>query len=396
MNGNLIFWLLIIIFWFSVIMIFYSYAVFPIILSILAKNKRLAASKYQETDTLPHVSILISAFNEENVIECKIHSIFNTTYPLDKIEVLIGSDCSTDNTNHIIENLSKQYPNLSVFIFKERSGKGNVINNLYEKAKGEILILTDANVILEKRTIFELIKYFKDRTVGLIDTRMINTNLKKDGISYQEKAYITREINIKYYESILWGTMMGPFGGCFAVRKDLFSKVPKNFLVDDFYINMKVLEKDYKCINNLEAKVYEDVPNRLSDEFRRKIRISTGNFQNLRAFYKLLIKKNKGLTFSFISHKILRWLGPFFLILSFISNLILAIYNDFYYYLFILHCVVLVLPLLDYILNKLNYNNNILRLIRHFYTMNIALLIGFYKSFKTIKTNVWKPTERNK
>ncbi len=395
MNNTVIFCLLALCFWLSAGIIFYSYAIFPLIISLLTKKKKITEKKYNNSDNLPFVSILISAFNEEDVIEKKIYSIFNTTYPLDKIEVLVGSDASTDNTDTIMKILLKQYPKLKFFPFKDRRGKGNVINNLYEKSKGDILLLTDANVILEQNTIFELVKYFKDESVGLVDSRMINTNLQKDGISFQERAYITREVYIKHNESILWGTMMGPFGGCFAIRKELYSKVPSNFLVDDFYINMKVLEKGYKSINNLSAKVYEDIPNKLGDEFRRKIRIATGNFQNLRAFYKLLFRKTKGLAFCFISHKILRWLGPFFIILAFISNLILAIYSVLYLYLFIAHCFLLILPLIDYLLKKLNYNSNILRFITHFYSMNIALLTGFFKSLKSIETNVWKPTKRS-
>jgi hypothetical protein len=100
----------------------------------------------------------------------------------------------------------------------------------------------------------------------------------------RKKAYISREVLIKQHESILWGTMMGPFGGCFAIRSELYEPVPKNFLVDDFYINMKVLEKGYQCINNLNALVFEDISNNLSDEFKRKVRISTGNFQICNAF----------------------------------------------------------------------------------------------------------------
>jgi len=395
MTDNITFWILAVCFWLSAGIIFYSYVVFPLILSLLSKNKTLTSKKYSKSDDLPFVSILISAFNEEDVIENKIHSIFKTSYPLHKIEVLVGSDASTDNTDAIIRKLLKQYTRLRFFSFKTRRGKGNVINDLFERSNGEILLLTDANVILEKNTIFELVKYFKDETIGLTDTRMINTNLKKSGISYQERAYITREVYIKHNESILWGTMMGPFGGCFAIRKELYSRVPPNFLVDDFYINMKILEKGYKCINNLNAKVYENIPSKLGDEFRRKIRIATGNFQNLRAFYKLLSHSKKGLAFCFISHKILRWLGPFFIILAFISNFILALYNDLYFYLFILHCILLILPIVDYFLRKLNFNINILRFITHFYSMNIALLTGFFKSFKSIKTNVWKPTKRS-
>ncbi len=395
MDGSFLFFFLATVFWLSVAYIFYTYALFPFILQVRAKGKKIKAATFSLEEDLPKVSILISAFNEEGVIENKIRSIFHTLYPVSKLEVLIGSDNSTDQTNEIVERLSVEFPAIRFFPFQQRRGKGNVVNELFQKSTGSILILTDANVMLDENTIFELVKYFRDDKIGLVDSRMINTNMHPSGISYQEKAYISREVWIKQHESILWGTMMGPFGGCFAIRRDLFEPVPKNFLVDDFYINMKVLEKGYHCINNLDARVYEDISNNLSDEFRRKVRISTGNFQNLRQFSNLLWNPTKGLSFCFISHKVMRWTGPFFLLLAFLSNLWLASLSAFYFYFFILHCSLFVLPLLDLILRSAGVHVAILRFVTHFYSMNLALLAGFFKSLKKIESNVWKPTQRN-
>ncbi len=390
-----LFWISAALFWVSVGYIFYSYALFPLILGFLARGKKLNKPSWAKEDDLPLVSMLISAFNEEEVIAQKINSIFNTSYPADKIQVLIGSDKSTDRTNEIVASLAVKYPQLQFFPFSQRRGKGNVINDLWKEAKGNILILTDANVLLDEDTLFQLVKYFKDPKIGLVDSRMINTHIHPGGISMQEKAYISREVWIKQHESILWGTMMGPFGGCFAIRADLYEPVPRNFLVDDFYLNMIVLEKGFECINNLEAKVYEDISNNLRDEFRRKVRISTGNFQNLRRFSNLLWHKTKGISFCFISHKVMRWTGPFFLLLALLANALLATQSNFYFYIFILHCLLFVLPLLDLLLRKLQVNIGILRFITHFYSMNLALLTGFFKSLKNIESNVWKPTKRN-
>ena len=121
-----------------------------------------------------------------------------------------------------------------------------------------------------------------------IQKTLQNIGIKKDGISHQEKTYISAEVASKNAESVLWGTMMGPFGGCFSLRKKLWEKIPSHFLVDDFFINMHVLQKGFKSINEPNAIVFEDVSNDLSDEFRRKIRISSGNFQNLFHYKHLL------------------------------------------------------------------------------------------------------------
>jgi cellulose synthase/poly-beta-1,6-N-acetylglucosamine synthase-like glycosyltransferase len=382
-----------IIFWLSIFLIFHTYVLYPVLLKILASRKKF--NFQNNTEEFPSVSILMSCFNEETVIAQKIESIIDSDYPQEKIQIIIGSDNSSDNTNNIISSYAEKYSNIIFKPFNVRQGKSNIINQLYDISTGEILILTDANVFFDKNTIKEIVKPFQIPEIGLVDSNMINTGIKLEGISFQEKSYISREVIIKHRESLLWGTMMGPFGGCFAIRRNLYSPVPKNFLVDDFYICMKVLEMKYKAINSLEAKVFEDVSNNLSIEFKRKIRIATGDFQNLNRFKKLLFPPWKGLAFSFLSHKVLRWITPIFMIFAWISAFIMSFSSDFYLILFIAYNFIFFLTLADFLLKKLNIHNVILRFITHFLTMNLALLIGMFKSIKGVESNVWKPTKRN-
>ncbi|MFW5886769.1 MAG: glycosyltransferase [Bacteroidota bacterium] len=382
-------------FWGSVFFIFYSYALYPFLLFILSRGKKDNKNIYGKNDNLPVASLLISVHNEEEVIEEKILSVLDSNYPLAKYEILVGSDASTDNTDLIIEKLDREYENVHFFPFDERGGKGNVINKLEQRAKGEILVFTDANIIFEKQTLYEIVKHFKNKQVGLVDANMINRGLKRDGISYQEKAYVSREVLIKYREGLIWGTMMGPFGGCFAVRKTLFTPVPGNALVDDFYINMKILSKGKMALNNLNARVYEDVSNNLPEEYRRKKRIAAGNFQNLKWFSHLLFSNRKGLSFSFFSHKVIRWIIPFLIILAFLSNIILLQSGWLYSYAFYFQVLLLLIPFIDYFLRKIKIHVVILRFVTHFYFMNLALLSGFFKFLKGVKSNVWQPTKRN-
>ena len=380
-------------FWLSVYLILHSYLFYPLILEVLSANKKGNKLKYSREDDLPLVSVIISAFNEEEVIAEKIESIFAGDYPDDKLEVLIGSDRSDDRTAEIINGYLPDHPNLRFRDFEERRGKQNVVNDIVQESKGSILILTDANVMFDTSTVFNLVRHFKNPEIGLVDSNMINKGLKVEGISYQEKAYISREVHIKNMEGRLWGTMMGPFGGCYSVRKEDYSKVPPNYLVDDFYINMKVFEKRKKAINDLDARVFEDVSNVLRDEFRRKVRIATGNWQNLRTFAHLLLRKNLG--FCFWSHKVLRWKGPFFILTALILNVFMAIHSDFYLALLAMQVLLLLLPLLDFLLKMVNIHIKPLRLATHFYAMNLALFIGFFRSWKTIKSGAWDRTPRN-
>ena len=381
-------------FWLSLFLILHSYIIYPVIIRIFSQKKRGNQVCYHPGDTLPEITVLMSVYNEQDVIEEKLQSIFTSNYPTDKISVIVGSDASTDRTNEIMEKFSSLNQKLEFIPFKERKGKANVINQLVEKVESEVIVLTDANVMFEKSTLYELVKHFKNPEIGLVDTNMINKEFQRDGISIQEKVYISLEVKIKNLEGLIWGTMMGPFGGCYAMKRNLYTNVPANFLVDDFYLNMKVLEQGKKAINDLNARVHEDVSNNLSEEFRRKVRISTGNFQNLFVFMNVFKKPFSGRAFAFFSHKILRWLGPFLLICLFLFNLFLINIYEVYLYTFIIQCIILFLPVLDFILRKIRIHVLFLRFATHFLAMNLALIIGFFMFMAGVKTNVWQPTRR--
>lgn len=350
--------------------------------------------KYSPEDQLPFVSILVAAHNEEAVIEKKIRSILQTTYPISQIEVIIGSDSSTDKTNSIVRSLEIEFTNLKLIEFSARQGKVSIVNQLVDIAKGDIVVSTDANVFLEENTLFELIKFMKDPEVGLVDSRMVNTGLNRTGISIQESIYITHEVMVKYREGMLWGTMIGPFGGCYAIQKELFVKPPSNFLVDDFYINMRVLEQGKESLNNLEARVYEDVSNDLGEEFRRKIRIAQGNFQNLAALRSMLWPPFSAVAFAFLSHKVIRWFGPILIFIALLSSGVLAINSPLFLTLFLAQVGLLALPVIDFLLKSIGLHVLPLRFATHFVSMNIALFVGLTKYLKGVQSNVWQPTRR--
>ena len=380
------------IFWISFLLVLHTYLLYPMILRLFSSRRKGNTVIYGRQDELPLVSVIISAFNEESCIGEKIDSIYNGSYPVERFEVLIGSDHSTDGTGEIVRSRMDAYPSLKFYDFGERRGKGNVVNDLVQNATGSILVLTDANVVFDKDTLFYMVRHFKNPMIGLVDTNMINRGMKEEGISYQEKAYISREVKIKNDESRLWGAMMGPFGGCYAIRKEDYSQVPSNFLVDDFYINMSIFEKRKLAINDLQAIVFEDIPDELKVEFRRKVRIGTGNFQNLRRFWRLVFTARYG--FGFLSHKVIRWFGPFFLLLAFGANIYLAYGSRFYSWILLCHLSVYLIPACDWILKKLGINIGPFRLVTHFFSMNAALFIGFFRSIGKVRSGAWERTAR--
>lgn len=383
--------LLIIILIGSFLLILHTYVFYPLFMILIYRNSNHNQLLFYSDDELPSIAILIAAHNEEKVIEKKILSVFNTNYPSSKLKVFIGSDASTDRTDEIISNLTNTYSNIEFIKFKGRVGKISIINHLQSLCDESVLILSDANVIFKQNTIFELVKYFKDSNVGLVSANIIKESSNNDGISYQEKKYLNFENKIKASESYAFNFIMGAEGGCYAIRNNLFSKVPSNFIVDDFFITMQVLErKNYALLNNL-AVCIEDVTTDISSEYRRKVRISSGNFQNL-FFFKHLLFDFSSICFAFWSHKVLRWLTPFFIFICLFSSVFLIPYHKFFIWIACIQLLFLLFPLFNYFFK---FNNVFLKFIAHFYLMNFALFEGFIKFIKGIKSSIWEPINRN-
>ncbi|MBN2893371.1 MAG: glycosyltransferase [Bacteroidales bacterium] len=388
----IIFWQ--IVFWLSIFLILHSYVFFPTILSILAKNKKENIHKYSKDDDLPSVSIIMAVYNEQDVIEQKIRSVFNTNYPQNKIEFIIGSDNSTDDTNNIIKKLQQEYLNLQLVDFKERNGKIKIINLISEQCKNQIIISTDAKVFFLSDTIFHLIEHFKNPEISIVGGILFNEQKSSNGISNQEDLFMSREMIIKYNEGLVWQKVIGVYGALYAIRPEFLVKVPENLLVDDFYITLKVIENKGKVIFNKQAKASENLPVELSEEFKRKVRIATGNFQNLRIFSKILLKPFSSIGFSFISHKVIRWTAPFIFMIALIANLFLFKIILYKVMLFITIGVVIV-PIIDFFFKIFKINIGFLRLITHFISMNFALVFGFFRALKGVRNSTWSPSKRN-
>lgn len=393
-----------ILFWSSVLLVAHSYVLYPLLQQLWAKNSHPNSHTFSKEEALPPVWIFMAVYNEATVIADKLESVFNTTYPTQAIRLIIGSDNSTDNTHQIIETFKQQHPNyyVQLTIFAGRNGKINIINQLIATHKqafapNAAMVLTDANVLFSTDMLYQLLKHFKTESIGLVAANVLNKSAKQaTGIALQEKWYIQHENLVKYHEGINFGYMMGAFGACYALKAKLFKPVPTNFIVDDFFQTLQLIEQGYQAIKEPLATCYEDVSTDMWEEFRRKKRISAGNFQNLKRFSHLLSPSRGMLAFSFWSHKVLRWLSPFFIITALISLIYLSAKTKFYQVLLLLQFGSLLVPLLDVIANKFNIHLKLFRFIRYFYAMNIALLIGFFNYIKGIQTNVWKPTKRNR
>ena len=389
-----------IMFWLSVGLVFHSYVLFPMLLKIFSAGKKENDVVFAPGDAeLPAVYIVFSVFNEEKVIRAKLESIMNTTYPLQRMRVLIGSDNSTDATNYIVDGFAAKYAQISFYKFYQRNGKSGVINKLMAGlveaglSNKDVLIFTDANVMFTPSTIYEMVKHFKAKSIGQVAANILNKGMTAEGIAIQENRYIQRENGMKYLEGLNWGSMMGAFGACYAMRADCWVEIPKNYLMEDFYLSMNVLKNGEKAISELKAICYEDVSNEVGEEFKRKSRIQAGNFQNLGVYWPFLFRFN-AVAFCFLSHKVIRWFGPLFIVVAYVANALLLGQGSFYIFSFVCQNLLLISPVIDAVLKKIGVHLFVLRLASYFYIMNLALVNGFVMYVRGVKTNAWNPTKR--
>ena len=382
----------------AAVLLAWTYLLYPALVFTLAtirekqktKNdkQKLTAETY-----LPFVSVIMSIYNEEKVLGEKIRSLLASDYPAELTELLVGSDASDDGTDEIMEKFAASETRIKYHMSPVRKGKAAMLNKLVSMAKGNILIITDANVIFSPGTIRLLASGFASPRTGLCDATVIPSISPGHGVIRQENMYTRFETSLRRAEGEAWGAMTGPYGGCYAVRCELFPEIPDNTLVDDLYVGLTVLRKGFDSFNVAEATVTEDTQPDIASQFRRRVRIAAGSFQNLFRFGPLPSGKFKT-SFAFFSHKVLRWFTPLFLTLFFMTTVILSGRSVLYFCLAAVQVILILLPAPDLMLEKSGRVIKPLRYVTQFLLMNAALAAGFVKAVRGIKNGIWEPTKR--
>ena len=381
--------------------IVHTYLVYPAWLARKARNRSLPTDVWPADGPQPRVFLLFAAYNEVDIIREKLDATFATDYPMDRLTVWVGSDGSDDGTDEIVQGFEARHDNLQLFRYNERAGKAVVLNKLMEDLHArhtigpdDVLVFTDANILFERDTLHQLVQHFKRPEVGQVGANILNRGMDIEGISAQEQFYISHENTVKYHEGVNWGCMMGAFGACYAMRATLYPVIPRNFLMEDFYISLSILQRGHQAILEPEARCWEDLPKEVEEEFKRKTRISAGNFQNLSVYWPLLLTPWRPVGFAFLSHKVLRWITPLLLATLWACSGLLRGLSPWIEGAFWAQTALLLTPFIDRIARSLGVHFRLLRFAGYFYSMNAALVMGFVKYVKGVRTNVWKPTKR--
>ena len=374
----------------SLSLLAYSYVGYPMVLWLLSHFRGEKTAIDSDPAVWPNVSIVIAAHNEELVIGRRIENLLALDYPPECLQIVIGSDGSTDRTSEIVRLYRR--PRIAFHDFALQRGKAQVLNDLVALARGKYVVFTDANTFFEPSAVKELIRGFRlapspCAVVGKLEFRTAEGTVNPDSL------YWRYETVLKTLES-RFGTVLGANGAIYAIKRAWFRALPAGTIVDDFLIPMLMrLERGGEVIFRPAAKAWEMVPETVRDEFRRRVRIGAGDAHALRHTWRLLLPSHGMLALSYWSHKILRWMGPWLLLTALMANLWLAD-RSWARALLIAQLAVYGLGFASFWLRKAPFIGKASTGVWYFMALNAALLIGTLKYVSGRAAPIWQRTPR--
>jgi cellulose synthase/poly-beta-1,6-N-acetylglucosamine synthase-like glycosyltransferase len=371
----------------------YTYLVYPAVVYALGRLFGRAADPAEPADAdLPTVTLLVAAFNEEGEIEARVRNALAVDYPAGKFEVVIASDGSSDRTAAVAGGFADR--RVRVLDFPQRRGKSAVLNDaLANHVRSEVVVLSDANTANDPRSVRRLARWFQDPAVGVVCGKLVLTD--PAGSTNLDGVYWRYETFLKECESRL-GALLGSNGGIYAVRRSAYTPIPDNTLVDDFVIPLVARQRTgCRIVYDRSAVAYEETPAEMTAEFHRRARIGAGGFQALGILKGLLHPRHGWVAFTFASHKLLRWVCPFCLLLAFGCSLALAPWHPLALALLVAQAAFYGLALAaPWLPARPGPLMKVLRLPAMFAYMNAALFVGFLRWAGGPGNGTWRRTAR--
>jgi cellulose synthase/poly-beta-1,6-N-acetylglucosamine synthase-like glycosyltransferase len=376
-----------VLFWTLVAAVFWTYAGYPCLLAFLAlvHTRRLVHAPIG-----PTVTVIISAYNEEKHIAHKLTTTLELDYPKDKLGVIVASDGSTDQTHAIVEQFRDR--GVKLVILPQRAGKTAAQNMAVREATGEILVFTDATTILRADAIRLLVQGFADPRVGCIDAPHKSVSQGGTAIGRGGRVYRSYEGRIKDLEARV-NSLIGVTGCLYAVRRSLYEPIDPD-LISDFIIASKVYSKGYVSISAHGIDTQEVAHEAVSKEFEMRVRIVIRSIHGLVREARMLNPFRYGFfSFQLLSHKVMRYLVPEFLLGTFFLGLALArsqsSWSGVYGWLFAGQLVLYFSALLGWISLRLKIRAPFLHIPLYFVISNLAALWGFLKYLRGERKITW-------
>ena len=309
----------------SLATILYVYIGYPILLSIL--NVVINRKPIQQDENfLPKVTLLISCYNEIDVVKQKIENSLAIDYPQDKLEIIIISDGSDDGT----DDIAKSFSDRGVKLIRQegRLGKTSAINLAMEQVNSEIVVFSDANAMYLPNAITKLIRNFAEKDVGYVVGAALYTDGKTSAAAASEDIYWQYEIKLKTLESAVH-SVVGGDGAIYAIRRALYIPLDAKD-INDFVNPLQIIEQGYRGVFDHEANCLEETAGDFAKEAKRKQRIVNRSFRGLMKVKAVMNPFKYGFfSLEVISHKLLRWLIPVFITCFAIGSILSAYQNIF-------------------------------------------------------------------
>ena len=388
------------IFWFSIIAIIYAYIGYPFLLYLLSIFRKKVVQR--DDRYCPHVSLIITVHNEQDRIKEKIVNTLALDYPQDRLEVIFASDASTDKTEDIVQS----YKQFKLVRSPIRRGKEFAQKCAIDQAAGEIFVFSDVATMLKPEGLRTITANFADPTVGCVSSE--DRFLDEKGKVCGEGAYVKYEMFLRRLETQV-NSLVGLSGSFFAARRTVCS----NWAVDlqsDFNTVHNSLRLGLRGISDHQSiGFYRNISDE-KKEFNRKVRTVLRGLSVMKHNLGVLNINKYGLfSWQLFSHKICRWLVPFFLALCFIANLFILKDSIIYMLLFGFQIIFYLMTLLfsefgeklfPFLNLKTNNNNfllrynNLLKIPHYFVVVNAAIIIAWIKFFKGEQSVFWEPSKR--
>ncbi|MCE7066060.1 glycosyltransferase family 2 protein [Dyadobacter sp. CY326] len=385
-----------ILFWLSLFVVFYTFLGYGIVLYILVrirrffKGKRRAPSLDQD---MPTLTLIIAAYNEESIIEEKIHNTLALSYPEGKLKLIFVTDGSSDRTPERVS----AYKQIKLLHTPVRSGKILAMHRAMHEVDTEVVVFTDANTYLNPDALLLIARHYADPKVGAVSGEK---RVMQDAVSDAtagEGFYWKYESTLKKWDSELY-SVVGAAGELFSVRHSLYRQVEPDTILDDFMISMLIAQQGYRIIYEPEAYASELSSENIKEELKRKVRIAAGGIQSILRLKKLLNPLNfPMLSFQYISHRVLRWtVTPFLMIVAFILNIIIVARSGGALYGFLLFCQVAFYGAawLGWMLETRKIKVKALFVPYYFCVMNYAVIAGIIRFYKGNQSAAWDKSKR--
>lgn len=380
MNNTITTWIEIL-FWLSLFLVFYTHLGYGILLYMLVKLKELFVKPVRRQlppdKRLPDVTLFITAFNEEEVVDEKMRNCLGLDYPADKLHIVWTTDGSNDSTNQRLEN----WPQATVHFQPLRQGKTAAMTRGMMLVDTPLVVFTDANTMLNREAIREIVRAFEDPKVGCVAGEKRIAVQEKDGAAAGgEGIYWKYESTLKALDARLYSAV-GAAGELFAVRRELFTVMEPDTLLDDFILSLRIAMQGYKIAYCTQAYAIESGSADMREEQKRKVRIAAGGLQSIWRLRELLNPFRYGvLTFQYVSHRVLRWsLAPVLLFALLPLNIAILLVGGSP----VCYGTILALQLLFYIMGGWGYylstrqvKNKLLFIPYYFLFMNINVMKG--------------------